>query len=177
MTPDNVPFDAESPGGARSQAARTGACSAPTEDDRPRDIRYGISVAGARLLSTRGTLNELVGSARIYPLPRVPTWMLGLINLRGHLVPVFDLASLIEPDAHGAARHRLLVIDRGERAAAVTLDGFPQALDFARARAQPRAALPEALSAHTRAAYLIDDSEWLEIDFPGLFDNLSAQLA
>ena len=177
MTPDKFPFDAESPCSARSQAAHAQPWSAPTEDDQPRDIRYGISVAGVRLLSTRGTLNELVGSGKIHPLPRVPKWMLGLINLRGHLVPVFDLASLIEPDACGAARHRLLVIDRGERAAAVALDGFPQALDFARARAQPRAALPEALSAHTRAAYLIDDSEWLEIDFAGLFDNLSAQLA
>jgi len=182
MSPELVPIDMETRADQRPQTVPDGRaplalpCAAPAADDQPRNIRYGVVVAGIHLLSAPGTLNELIASAEIHPLPRVPQWILGLINLRGHLVPVFDLASLIDPAPGTSAHRRLLVIDKGERAAAITLDGFPLALDFDRASPQPRAAMPEALSTHTRAAYLIDDTEWLEIDFEGLFQSLGAQL-
>lgn len=183
ISPEVVPADAESAEAKREmpvphgRAPRVQPYSPPKPDVEPRNIRYGVTVAGTHLLSAPETLNELVGSAEIHPLPRVPQWVLGLINLRGHLVPVFDLASLIAPEAPAVARRRLLVIDKGESAAAITLDGFPQALNFDLASPQRRATMPETLSTHTRAAYLIDDTEWLEIDFGGLFQSLSAQLA
>jgi purine-binding chemotaxis protein CheW len=40
-----------------------------------------------------GTVREVVTAPRLTRLPTAPPWVLGLFNLRGEIVPLFDIAA------------------------------------------------------------------------------------
>ena len=98
------------------------------------ELRYGIRIGGIGLLIGARVPSEFILPVPVSRLPNTPDWFAGLMNLRGALVPVFDLESLVgvdEDTAHSPAsggRSLFLVLDRGERTAALKIQSFPQAL-------------------------------------------------
>ena len=69
---------------------------------------------------------ELIELPQCYDLPNSSTWFSGLVNLRGNLVPVFDLKSLLGGTGPAGDREMLLVIGSGETVAGlVGADGPP----------------------------------------------------
>ena len=51
-----------------------------------------FSVAGQECASAILGVREIIGYSSVTPLPQAPPWIRGLINLRGSVVPVVDLA-------------------------------------------------------------------------------------
>lgn len=51
-----------------------------------------FSVAGQECASAILGVREIIGYSNVTPLPQAPAWIRGLINLRGSVVPVVDLA-------------------------------------------------------------------------------------
>jgi chemotaxis signal transduction protein len=78
----------------------------------------GVIMQGARLIM------EVLELPQIYPLPNAPRACRGLINLRGGLVPVFDIRRMLGGDA--SLVRWVLVVDRGEQAAALVVDELPR---------------------------------------------------
>ena len=54
-------------------------------------LRYGFTVGKVALLMRSDCMSEVVKPPPIYPIPNTPPWLSGILNLRGNLVPVFDL--------------------------------------------------------------------------------------
>lgn len=52
--------------------------------------RFDIEMSGLRLLLPEAVSCEYFAQAVVYPLPRAPRRLLGMMHLRGHPVPVFD---------------------------------------------------------------------------------------
>ncbi len=147
---------------------------APVERQR---ARYGFRIGGIGLLVGQDTVSEVVEQTPIYPLPNTPSWFLGLVNLRGNLAPIFDVKRFLELDDGAAAEKRwLLILDRGDRATGIFIDGLPQtaAVHNALARLPP---LPAALRPHVAQAYVQDDIVWLEFDHQGFFRALGERMA
>jgi twitching motility protein PilI len=113
-------------------------------------------------------LSELVDDTEIYPLPTTPDWFGGLINLRGGLVPVFDLKKLFASDESDGGKQNLLVLNAGPGAVAVLIDGLPLTLDISK-RPPQTPPLPEILREHSQAVYLREQAIWVDFDFDGLF--------
>ena len=130
--------------------------------------RYGFTVGKFGLLMRPDCMSEVVKPPPIYPIPNTPPWLTGILNLRGNLVPVFDLALMLEQSVT-YARALLLVIDRGEWAAGVKIDGFPQPLRLAPLQT-PVPSLPPMLRDHVCAGYTGHGTEWLEFDHRGFFE-------
>ena len=63
-----------------------------------------------RLLAPFANASELVEMPNVYPLPRMPANLLGLVNLHGRIVPLFDLAALFETQHLPREKRMLLVI-------------------------------------------------------------------
>ena len=71
---------------------------------RPHE-RSGVPAIGSILFDLDGRrcaiearyVSEIVPLTQITPLPRTPEFVIGLYNLRGHLLPVFDLRRVMEP--------------------------------------------------------------------------------
>jgi twitching motility protein PilI len=91
--------------------------------------RYGFRVGGVQLVPAHAVLTEMVNDAVVNPVPKASHAVMGVLNLRGSIVPVFD------PQALGKARadihpklYRALVFDRDEQSLGLLLDSDPELL-------------------------------------------------
>lgn len=134
--------------------------------------RYGFLVGNVRLLIGRGTPSEIPERADVYPLPGLPLWFRGLLNLRGNLVPVFDVARLLEDREEPAQDQHVLILDQGDAAAGLLIEGYPRAVGGLRALPQ-LPPVPRALEGHAVEAYADGDRVWVELDHKSFFHSLA----
>lgn len=138
--------------------------------------RFGFRIGDIGLLVPAGMLSELVEEIAIYPLPTTPGWFLGLINLRGSLIPVFDLKALFALEDEGGEESRLLVLDKEGRAVGLLIEALPQTVEIGSPLPQSPP-LPSLLQEHSHAAYMQDQELWVEFDFDGFFQAIGNRLA
>ncbi len=137
-------------------------------------FRYGTRTAKVAFLIPDGIISEVVEKLVVTPVPNTVDWFTGLTNLRGTIVPVFDLRKLFG-GANGDSE-RLLVMDKGERAVALPIDQLPAPVGIGTI-ATHLPPVPEILSPYVKSAYLDDAETWLDVDFPALFDALGERVA
>jgi chemotaxis signal transduction protein len=146
------------------------------------DTRYAIRVADIGLLIGARVPSEFVLPVPVSRVPNTPDWFAGLINLRGAILPVFDLESMLVSDRDAAqstvANSRLLflVLGRGERAAALKVHGFPQPLRGLKPLDE-LPPIPAPLDECVSSAMVENGSVWFELDHVRLFEAFSVRLA
>jgi len=102
----------------------------------------------------------------------MPQNLLGLVNLHGRIVPLFDLAALFETEHLAREKRMLLVIGHGNDAAGIVIDGLPRRMPFEpESRIEP-SALPASAASALLASYLAGQDAWLEFDYAKLLDQL-----
>ena len=152
-------------------AALAGA-QAPAEA-RPEDIvRQAFRIGGMRLLAPFAAASELVEMPNVYPLPRMPANLLGLVNLHGRIVPLFDLAALFETQHLPREKRMVLVIGHGNDAAGIVIDGLPRRLVFRPEHRIVTPALPAAAADAALATYVQGPDAWFEFDYASLLEQL-----
>ncbi len=136
--------------------------------------RFGFRVGQLHLLIQTGTLSEVITQTPIYPMPNVPSWFIGVMNLRGNLIPVFNLHRLLETGEADHA-HKVLVLDQGGSGVGIPIDGLPHAVHIGDAlhNIPP---LHDVLQEHVTKAYTTDGRIWLDFDHRGFFTTLGKQL-
>lgn len=141
---------------------------------KPREQRWrGLRVGNLGMLVPHDCGGELLEEARIHPLPRTPSWCRGLINLRGQLIPVFDLHERLRLTHLRAARQWCLVLGRGADALAVMIDAMPKSVVIDRAARIQSAAVPQDLRNFVGEAYRLGDELWIEFQYRQYFQSLS----
>jgi len=149
------------------------ALAAPATPEDPNEVvRQAFRVGHMRLLAPFAKASELTEMPNVYPLPRMPANMLGLVNLHGRIMPLFDLAALFETEHLPRERRMLLVIGHGNDAAGIVIDGLPRRMAFAPESRILPPALPEGPAAAIVATYLAGDDAWFEFDYAQLLDQL-----
>jgi purine-binding chemotaxis protein CheW len=86
-------------------------------------------------------VREIRGYTESTPLPQAPDYVLGVINLRGTVMPVLDLrARLGLGVTEVTGRHVIVVVQDGERPAGLLVDGVQETmmLDAAQLQSPPR---------------------------------------
>ncbi|MEH6872894.1 MAG: chemotaxis protein CheW [Candidatus Competibacter sp.] len=141
-----------------------------------RRARYGFWIGDFGLLIDQDTTSEVLERWVIYPLPNVPAWFLGLINLRGNLVPIFDVKQFLQLEEGTREKRWLLILDQGEGTVGFFIDGLPQPVSTHQAlpRLPP---LPAVLRAHIAGGYTQDDQTWLGFEHRSFFRVLGGQVA
>jgi len=136
-----------------------------------KQLRYGFRSAGLGLLIRQGIGSEAVPMMPMATIPNGPVWLLGMINLRGNLVPICDLRRLIDGKPNAALeKPMLLVLDKGEQAAGFLIDGYPIALTGLRP-ANQLPGLPQPLEKHVKTMLAPDEEVWLEFDHEGFLEE------
>ena len=139
----------------------------------PNDIvRQAFRIGHMRLLAPFATASELVEMPNVYPLPRMPANLLGLVNLHGRIVPLFDLAPLFETQHLPREKRMLLVIGHGVAAAGIVIDGLPRRMVFQPENELIAPAVPPAAAAAVVATYANGQDAWFEINYAQLLDQL-----
>ncbi len=97
----------------RSRAAATGL---PAQVDiTPHWSGIGFQLMGQRLLAPMGEIVEMLPVPASTRLPGVQSWVRGVSNVRGRLLPMFDLEAYFGGHLSGAKhRRRVLILEMGE---------------------------------------------------------------
>jgi len=141
--------------------------------ENPNDIvRQAFRIGHLRLLAPFATASELVEMPNVYPLPRMPANLLGLVNLHGRIVPLFDLAPLFETEHLPREKRMLLVFGHSADAAAIVIDGLPRRMVFQPENEIVPPALTAAAATAVVATYTQGDDAWFEFDYAQLLDQL-----
>ena len=136
-------------------------------------LRYGFHVGGLPFLVPENTSTEVLDSPPIFPVPRAPHWLSGMLNLRGNVIPVFDLSELSGLNPESDANRRVLVLGQGTQAVAVYVDDLPQPLtpgDITSKLGDP----PEILQPFVGAGFTDRDENWCEFDYQEFFRHLAS---
>jgi twitching motility protein PilI len=148
--------------------------SAPIGEEDPDNIvRQAFRLGHMRLLAPFEASSELVEMPDVYPLPRMPANLLGLVNLHGRILPLFDLAALFETQHAPREKRMVLVIGHGNDAAGIVIDGLPRRMVFKPdSRIQPPA-LPVAAASALVGAFAQGPDTWFEFNYTQLLELLS----
>lgn len=146
--------------------------AAPVEEDPSLVVRQAFRIGSMRLVAPFATASELLEMPNVYPLPRTPRNLLGLINMHGRIVPLFDLAETFETTHLPREKRMVLVIGHGNDAAGVVIDGLPKRLVFSPDDQIIPPALPAAAATAVVATYVQGKDAWFEFNFAQLLDNL-----
>jgi purine-binding chemotaxis protein CheW len=107
--------------GAEADAERRGAAGERAA------AHVAFSAAGETYALAAARVREMLAPPPHTALPHAPRSVLGLVNLRGRLVPVIDLrARLGLPDAAAGAERRLLVCEAGGDVVGLLVDALEE---------------------------------------------------
>ncbi len=144
------------------------------DEDKQLNLRYGFRLGEVNFLINQMMMCEVVQNAIIYPIPNTPSWIQGLINLRGILVPVLNIKKHIgQQNDRGKV---LLVLDRGERAFATYVDSLPKSINLDTdnfEQIETPEDVPESLKDYISESYRLDDELWLDINYDAFIKHIT----
>lgn len=139
--------------------------------------RIRFCAGGVGLMCPQSAARELASLASIARVPNTAPWMRGLMNLRGALVPVVDLALAFQATPETEPAYALACSYEGGTVS-VMVDALPTWCNVAPSERLSRTPdCPEALRAHVLVAYYESGRVWFDIDIHGLLRALSAAVA
>ena len=136
--------------------------------------RYGFKLGDLGFLVPESCPGEIVRDAEICVIPYTKEWLIGVFNLRGNLIPVFDLQQMLSQKRVVAEKLSLLVLGKGRRAVAIVLESPPQLLTSLKPMNTYADQVPEMLREQVTAAYSADSNQiWFSFVPENFFTFLS----
>lgn len=149
--------------------------------DRAKAHTYGFIAQGNHFLLPQGLYCELLTSPVITPLPNSPKHFCGLSNVRGNLVPVYNLSAL--KNEHNSSHVKLaLILGPVSTSAALVIDSNPSSIDTEEATTLSNTErkdlfqttdLPDVLWEAVSKTITIHNTPWHQLDPKVLFSHLS----
>ena len=85
-------------------------------------ITYGVPITEVR---------EIIGMVDVIPIPRTPDFIRGVMNLRGMIIPVLDLRTILWLDRpEDVPETRIVVVENGLRSTGLIVDRVLEVLDI-----------------------------------------------
>lgn len=110
------------------------------------------------------SVREIRGSARATSLPHAPPFVRGVINLRGTVLPIVDLAARLGLDAgESLARNVIIVVDLGGRTVGLMVDAVSDILAIPDSEMQPPPDLAADASRSFISALTIVDGRMIRV--------------
>ena len=140
-------------------------------------VRYGFKLGDFGFMIDPNVLSEVMEPITVYPVPNTAQWMSGLINLRGNLIPVYDLCKLLSLTDNSAdlVKPLLLILGQADQTVALLIDGLPKRINTLQALNR-LPSLPNLLTEHVTKGYYQDDMIWLEFNHQSFFKAIIARV-
>lgn len=137
---------------------------------------YSFDVEGYHFLLPEGQRAELIDHVQFTPMPNAPAHYLGLVNVRGNVLPLYSLAPLICKHAQPPTQSLLYALLIGDSAngALLAVDGKPGSID--KQELQQSTALATSLLELRKClngVFIHKGTEWYLLDCDTLFTFLS----
>ena len=155
--------------------SRDAAMSLPQKSEAaPRWRGLGFMVLGENFVAPMGQITEMLEVPAYTHLPGVQPWVMGLANVRGRLLPLFDLAMYFGGHLGQQRRNRrVLILETETLFCGLVVERALGMQHFEIAqRSATRSALPESMLAHLAGAYTdANGGTWNIIDFQSLAND------
>jgi len=90
---------------------------------------YGISIL---------TVREIIRLTEITPVPRAPSWIKGIISIRGMILPILNLHQLLSmPETQPDKKSRLLVVNLETGISGIIVDAVTEVVDLKETEIEP----------------------------------------
>jgi chemotaxis signal transduction protein len=142
------------------------------EEAQVDDVRYVVDISNLSLILPQGILSELVEVPQYAILPLMPEKVVGLCNLRGNLVPVFDLHKHLGVGKDSSDRY-LIALGAGEGVVGILLESLPYMIresDCIPTKQMP--SLPKKLEDYISGAFKKEGQVLVEYDHDAFFASL-----
>lgn len=123
----------------------------------PEKLRHKFSVAGRHYLIAYTAASAIEDMSTIHRLPNVPAWLVGIANLKGVVVPVFDIASYLSVERPKNQRLMLLTVGKGDEAAALIIDGTSSLVFIGQCQTLPNVEATGPMKDFVNEVWLVDD--------------------
>ncbi|WP_230658010.1 chemotaxis protein CheW [Psychrobacter sp. I-STPA10] len=126
-------------------------------------LGVAFEVAGQRMVAPMGDISEILVSPDMTPIPLTQSWMLGIANIRGRLLPITDLAAFLnlQTDNLTSANRKIMVIDQPDIYSGLLVDKVFGIQQFKLSQYEP-VFLPEdsAFLPYNHGRFSRDDQHW-----------------
>ncbi len=153
--------------------------------------RQGFRLNNYNLMVRFEDGNQISEIPNIYPLPNAPKWFLGMSNINGQTIPVFNLKEYFGITNYDQDSQRikvnkittdkktpmLFVIQQGDNATGIIIDGLLERLDIDDSKIQPNINLPNKLKNCTHHTYLLNKELWYDLNCLDFLDEIEKQIA
>lgn len=133
----------------------------------------GFRIDGLRLVTSLGEVREILHYPSLTRVPGAKSWVRGIANVRGNLLPIMDLKGFLEGVGTELGRQsRVLVIRDGGMSAGLLVDevlGLRHFFDEEATGVPPSCS--ESLAAHLRGGYRQGDTHWGLFSMQALAEN------
>ena len=150
--------------------------AAPEKSEVSHENRfYGIKFSSINLLIDNAASSELLEDSSIYSIPLAAEWIIGVVNIRGDIVPVIDFEKLIsgESSKNDINDSKIIVINKGEDAVGFLLEYLPKPISFTENEMlSDYTSLPEVINEHVVYAFKRETSTWACIDFESFLQSI-----
>ena len=144
-------------------------------EEESEDVQCGFNIGDIGFLVDPELGSEVIHEYEICNIPNTPLWFSGMVNIRGNLIPVFDLKYLFVEEITELKQQHLLIIGKGDKAAGILLDNLPKVLRGVKDLSDIPS-VPSVLSEHVKVAYKQGDNIWIEYDLEGFLMQLGKQI-
>lgn len=140
--------------------------------------RLGFHLGNIGLLIAPRATSELTDLIKVCPIPNTAAWLLGIFNLRGNLVPVFDVNMLLQLEVGTTKKRMLLILGQGDAAGALVIEGLPVHVTLSEGdKLKSLPPLPEAIRPFATSGYEKNGEMWFNFDHIGFFNFLATKVA
>jgi twitching motility protein PilI len=155
-----------------AQQSRQHAKSLPAQvDASPRWSGIGFSLLGMRFVAPLGQIAEMLEVPQCTKIPGVQPWVVGIANVRGRLLPLFDMPQFFgaQPLAQ-RKQHRVLVVDLGGLYFGLIVDqAFGMQHFTSDCYSEQAAAMPQVLATLADGSYTdAVGNTWVVMNIPSL---------
>jgi chemotaxis signal transduction protein len=141
--------------------------------DRGKKRFYGFRLQDMQLLLDADVRSEVINDAVITPLPLMPSFITGLCNVRGYLVPVYDMHNKLglKQPLMDSNKKKVLVLDENENMVGIEIPDMVVALEFDEQDIQREVFSDnQQLNQCISYSYQKDGSHWFGFEYKKLFN-------
>lgn len=135
----------------------------------------GFSLAGLQFVAAMGTVAELLHAPKYTIVPGVQSWVLGVSNIRGRLIPIIDLARYFGLGASAGRNRdkRVLVLEQGDYLSGLLVDSVQgmQHFESESFKTETQVQVPNSMLKFIDGAYQRNSEDWLVFDAKRLMNN------
>lgn len=129
---------------------------------------HEFSVGDLNILISDQHSPEILEDDVVYPMLLTPDWVIGACNVRGEIIPIFDLEKIIYPEISVAkpANYKTLILHEGTNAIGLPLFKLPKLIHLDKDDCINNYTMfPDLIKPHIKEIYKRKHKIWILIDF------------